>query len=311
MAPFHPAAAATHRTDWFRDAGWGVFCHYLADAASATEAPDLTVEAWNARVDRFDAEGLARQLAEVRAGYLVLTLGQNSGFYLSPNSTYDRLAGVFPGKLSQRDLVADLWEALAPRGIRLMTYLPAGAPRQDRAAVARLEWTDGPHRNREFQRKWEAVIREWSERWRERVSGWWFDGCYWPEVMYPQDEAPNFATFAAAARAGNPESILAFNPGVKYPIIALTDQEDYTAGEVNDPARVEPPGRWLEGRQFHMLSYLGEAWGRGAPRFSDAQVAEWTRAIMAREGVVSWDVPIREDGLLPQEFLVQLAAIRR
>ena len=25
-------------TDWFRDAGWGTFVHYLADAPSAAEA---------------------------------------------------------------------------------------------------------------------------------------------------------------------------------------------------------------------------------------------------------------------------------
>jgi hypothetical protein len=71
----------SHRTDWFHAARWGLFAHYLADAASAVTMPDETVEGWNARVESFDAEALAAQVAETGAGYFFLTLGQNSGFY--------------------------------------------------------------------------------------------------------------------------------------------------------------------------------------------------------------------------------------
>ena len=48
----------------------------------------------------------------------------------------------------------------------------------------------------EFQRKWEAVIREWSLRWGKSVSGWWIDGCYFADQMYRFDDEPNFASFA-------------------------------------------------------------------------------------------------------------------
>ena len=108
-----------------------------------------------------------------------------------------------------------------------------------------------------FQQKWESVITEWSKRWGRRVSGWWFDGCYYPDAMYRHPEPPNFASFAAAVRSGNPDSLVAFNPGVLNPIITLTPEEDYTAGEINDPGKVVCPGRWVGKAQFHMLSYLG------------------------------------------------------
>jgi hypothetical protein len=39
------------------------------------------------------------------------------------------------------------------RGIRLMVYLPSGAPAGDTAADASLEWRNGPYRNRKFQQK--------------------------------------------------------------------------------------------------------------------------------------------------------------
>ena len=103
--------------------------------------------------------------------------------------------------------MAELAPVLHARGIRLIVYLPSGAPNADREAVKALEWRNGPHRNREFQRNWEQVIREWSLRWGKAVDGWWFDGCYWPNTMYRGETAPNFVSFAAAARAANPSSV--------------------------------------------------------------------------------------------------------
>ena len=148
-----------------------------------------------------------------------------------------------------------------------MVYLPAGAPNGDRDARTKLQWQNGPHPNREFQAMWEQVIREWSTRWGDKVTGWWFDGCYWPNTMYRGDEPPNFESFAAAARAGNPNSIVAFNPGVFLRVFSMSPHEDYTAGEINNVAGIEirrqENGR-LDGTQIHILSYLGERWGGGA-----------------------------------------------
>jgi hypothetical protein len=120
------------------NAKWGVLCHYLADFASNTAAIGLTAEQWNAQIDAFDVKGLAAQLAAIQAPYFFLTLGQNSGFYLSPNSTYDRLTGIRPSKCSRRDIVAELIEALRPHGIRMCAYLPSDAPGNDKEAVAAL-----------------------------------------------------------------------------------------------------------------------------------------------------------------------------
>lgn len=314
--------AAEQRTDWFHQAKWGVFTHYMADTVLKGE--EVNVESWNRAVDSFDVDAMAARLAEMGAGYHVITLGQNSGYYCSPNATYDKFVGISPSKCSKRDLVADLAAALAPKGIRLMVYLPAGAPDRDAEAVKALEWQAGkyPHwshpgggpdggdpRLESFQRKWEAVIGEWSKRWGSRVSGWWFDGCYYPDAMYRHPEPPNFASFAAAARAGNANSIVAFNPGVIVPIITMTPFEDYTAGEINEPDKVTCPGRRLERAQFHMLSYLGPSWAQGPPRYSAEQAVAFTRNLTDKGGVVTWDVPIAADGTIPDPFVEQLRAI--
>ena len=168
--------------------------------------------------------------------------------------------------------MADLAGALGKRGIRLIVYLPAGAPAGDRLHGRPSSGRMGRYRNREFQLMWETVIREWSERWGTKVAGWWFDGCYWPNTMYRTAEPPNFASFAAAARAGNPDSVLAFNPGVVDRSLSITPEEDYTAGEINDPERLmirRGSGGKVDGAQVHVLTYLGTTWGKGSPRFSE------------------------------------------
>jgi len=304
--------AAEDRAAWMKHARWGVMTHFLADWIAGTGGEPMTIETWNALIDGFDTEGLATQLAAAGAGYYLISIGQNSGYYLSPNAAYDRITGITPSKLSRRDLVADLAASLQKRNIRLMVYLPSGAPNRDDAAKQALQWQNGPFRNAEFQRKWEEIIREWSQRWGTKVSGWWFDGCYWPNAMYRSADGPNFASFAAAARAGNPGSVLAFNPGVLYRSISITPEDDYVAGEVDKPDQIQikrvADGK-ADGAQVHMLSFLGTQWGRGTPRFTTEQAVGFTKTVVDAGGVVTWDTPIQKNGTFAQPFVDQLTAI--
>ena len=47
------------------------------------------------------------------------------------NAVYDEIVGRVPSRLSRLNLAADLADALAGRGIRLLVYLPSGAPSMD------------------------------------------------------------------------------------------------------------------------------------------------------------------------------------
>lgn len=302
-------------TDWFRDPRWGVFTHYLAPT-------EMSADDWNRQVDAFDAPALAAQLESTGARYYFITIGQNSGLYCAPNAAYDAAVGIRPSKCAQRDLISDLYDALTPRGIELLVYLPSGAPAADPIAMQALEWEWGfegswgdswgtPRTGKRlaaFQRKWEAVMREWSMRWGSNVRGWWIDGCYFADEMYRHPDAPNFTSFAAALKAGNPHSLVAFNPGVLVPIICHSESEDYTAGEISDAFPV-CPGRWVNGAQYHILSYLGDWWGGGSPRFTDGFVRGYTEYVNSKGGVVTWDVPISAEGRIPQAYIDQLRAI--
>jgi alpha-L-fucosidase len=303
---------ASNRAAWMQHARWGVMVHYLADWKARDHNLQMNVRQWNELVDNFSVDGLAKQLETAGAGYLILTIGQNSGYYLAPNPTYDRLTGILPGNCSRRDLISDMSAALRSRGLKLIVYLPSGAPSGDRKSREALEWQNGPYPNREFQRRWEQVIRDWSLRWGEKIDGWWFDGCYWPNTMYRSNEQPNFESFAAAARAGNPRSAVAFNPGVVPRLISPTPHEDYTAGEISAPERLEirrATNGILDGVQVHVLSYLGRTWGRGEPRFTAEQVVGWSRDVRGTGGVITWDTPVELDGRIGEPFMKQLRAV--
>jgi hypothetical protein len=312
--PAQQPNAGSGRAAWMQNPryAWGVMTHYLADWQARVNKLEMTVELWNKLIDGFDVEAMAKRLAQVGAGHYQLSIGQNSGYYLAPNAVYDKLVGITPSKCSRRDLVADFYEPLRRRDIKLMVYLPSGAPNGDRVAREALEWRDGPYPNKSFQRRWEQVIAEWSRAWGTKVVGWWFDGCYYPNSMYRSPEPPNFASFAAAARAGNPASAVAFNPGVIYRLISVSPDEDYTAGEIDKPDQVtvrRSAGGRIDGTQLHMLSFLGTTWGMGTPRFNSDQVVEFTKKIRDFGGSVTWDVPVAMDGTIADGFMEQLAAL--
>ena len=305
-------------TEWFARCGHGVFCHYLTSTQT-------TAEEWNRQVDAFDVSGLARQLASVGAGYFFITLGQGSGHFCAPNAEYDRLAGITPSKCSRRDLVADIHQELEPLGIRLMLYSAAEMAWDDAQARVGLKlkyhhndpgsggnriWRR--HRQVAFMKNIEAIHLEWAKRWGRKISGWWIDGCYEAAYRFPENDPPNFQTLAAALRAGNPEAIVAFNPGVLIPIICHSVHEDYTAGEISD-ALPECPGAWVEKdghkARYHILSYLGAFWGKDKPRFPNELVAGYTKHVTGKGGVITWDVPIQKNGLIPEAYIAQLQAI--
>lgn len=322
-----------HRADWLYGARWGLCFHYLADAAGQRSAAAMTPEAWNRRVDAFDADRFAETVAGLGARYVLFTIGQNSGYYCSPNAAYERRVGRSPAesRLSRRDLMSDLADTLTRVGVRLCAYLPSHAPANDRAAIERLRCTPAWDARRwsfrddsytiaegvdksltDFQRAWETIVREWSDRWGPRIHAWWIDGCTYPDRMYRGEAAPNFYSFADALRSGNPDALVAFNGGTRIPPASMTDAEDYTAGEANHLLVAEHgwrPRRWVDGKQLHVLTYLAEAWGRGRPRFDADLAASWTRHVNGLGGAVTWDVPIAGDGSIPEDHATLLKAI--
>jgi hypothetical protein len=264
-------------TDWLKDARYGVFIHFLPSDSKTF-----------AQVGDFDVEFLAEQLDDLGVSYLVLTLGQNSGYFNAPNAAYDRVTGYKAGeRCASRDLPMDLYNALHRRGIRLMLYLPSQAPNEDPRAQKAFGLPAGKKDqpiNTEFARKWAEPIRDWSEHYGDRISGWWFDGGY-EHVGFNEVIA---GIYAEAAKSGNPRSIVTFNPGVS--LIRHTKAEDYTAGELNEPFQYVPSSRWVDGSQWQALTFIGSHWSSRDSRFPASKWGDWVQQVIAGGGVVTLDV---------------------
>lgn len=311
-------------TQWFRQAKWGVFCHYLGG---------YTPEEWNAQVDAFDVDGLVEQLKAVNPGYFFLTVGQNTGFYCAPNAVYEGYAGCgLNARCSRRDLPLEIGEKLRKHGIRLMLYINGVAPHADEAAakglgceaLAYADPVHGPENNGWcdwgvtplFNQRWCEVYAEWAKRYGDLVSGWWVDGCY-KHVGFKEEHV---AAYKRAFRTGNPAAICAFNGGVRTPVHAWFEADDYTAGEIDSNF---PVGRTLysqdkiaflkpgdaDGAQFHILTYLGQAWAHPTPRLPDAFVKAYTRYLADTGGVISWDCAIEKSGHLSADSFKQLQGL--
>ena len=297
-------APPSSRADWLRDARLGVFVHLLPASAE-----DLV------KLDDLDAEALAAQLEGAGARYLVLTLGQNSGFFNAPNAAYDHRTGYRPGeRCSRRDLPLALHRALQPRGIRLMLYLPCQTPNEDARAQKAFGLAQGPKDqpiDARFARQWAEVIHEWSARYADKVAGWWFDGGY-AGVRFDEEIA---GVYADAVRRGNPAAIVTFNPGVK--LVRHTRAEDYTAGELNEPFSIVPSSRWVDGSQWHALTFLGSRWGARDTRYPTERWQEWFRQVVAGGGTVTldlgpnWDPKSGPIGSLAEAQLTQVRALGR
>jgi len=307
------AAAPNSHTDWFQQAGYGVFVHYLWDLQNDPETIHSRGRqtSWDECVREFDANRFADHMAEAGAGYVVFTTHQRTRFLIAPNATFDRLTGYKPGEAcATRDLVEDLYQALRRKNIPLMLYWTGNGPSADPKAAAALGWTDPV--NMGYVQKWSEITKEYGERYGDKIAGYWVDGCY-PFIGYDDEK---LGILARALRAGSAKRIIALNPGVDPRVRAYSRHEDFTAGEQNQ-FWDQPATRWLNGEQWHLLSFLGcgdsrigASWAMPGVKYTKQDLADYVFEVNRAGGVVSIDVLLYRDGELDRSQLDTLKALR-
>jgi hypothetical protein len=295
--------------DWFRDAGLGLMVHFLKGCYTGGGSKE-----WNEIVDGFDVALFAEQCKESGVNYVLWALGQNDGYYNSPNSAYDKITSVKAGDLcSKRDLPADLIKALKQKGIKFMFYLPGNPPIDNEEVVKKFQYTyrkDSPT-SQFTQECWESVIREWSLRYGRDLYGWWFDGMYRGGIIETRSDMSlkyNISTHTLAAKAGNPQSIVTYNYGVAK-IQSDSPYDDYSAGEENNIIQI-PDSRWtLPGIQWFHFTHLGEYWARPGIKNKTTDLEAWSRKVFEKEGVLCFDVFVTSKGDIDPQQREQLRAI--
>ena len=306
-----------HKTDQLYCKKWGIFFHYLYACQNNPHHPagmGCNETSWDECVDSLDTALLARQLADIGAGYLMFTIMQGTKYICAPNDAFNTISGYQQGEAcSRRDLPQALYEALLPHDIDLYLYYTGDGPHKDPVAGPKFGFVE-PRKNVTvaFVEKWAEVLREFSTRYGEKVKGWWIDGCY---NYFGYDES-RLRILANAARAGNANALVAMNNGVKERVMPYSDHEDYTCGEMNDFTDL-PDARFMGEKQWHMLAPLGlsadgsgwNAWCRPGVKHSGEYMRNYINKVNKRGGVVTIDVLLRRDGSMDPEQLDVLRQI--
>ncbi|MGY4434488.1 hypothetical protein ACVWWO_006965 [Bradyrhizobium sp. F1.13.1] len=269
-----PIAPPASKAAWMRGR-WGIMLHWIAPGPAARSGryrSDL-----NAAADQFDLYRLLGQISRTKASWVIFTVGQNSGFYASPNSYLRSIAG--PGRTPARDLVFELAKALHSRNIAFIAYAP-GEIKAVKQLHASFDWN--PDNQVIFQQRYTKFLREYAERYGSYCAGWWIDGCYnWREFPNSSRDWP---LWCDSLRAGNANAALSFNDGCflvnnPYP---LTAQQDFLSGEadgfslagplIKKGALTQPfalTNDYLQGLscQAHVLAPIDNNgnWGYGGP----------------------------------------------
>lgn len=323
-------------TDWFYEGEYGLSHHFLSNYINRVAVNEQEKwrpgEDWNSLLATFDVENYADEVAETGASFVILTLGQNSGYLLGPNETYEEIAGLDPGERtpSQRDLPMEIADALAQRDIRLMFYLPANPPHSasiadgDYAITRAFGYTPGRDGvpTQETMALWQSVIRDYSLRYGDKLAGWWFDGVFPAQQSAYEDYglSNNYHSLFAAAKAGNPNAIVTINSGVGSEVFnVVTEYEDYTPGESNSIGAVPATGRWGNAdtnAQWFNFTYLGAkdpkwaGWGNKGTSNQTANLVKWVEDATQAGGVVGLDTKVNRFGSLDPDQLSQLAEVK-
>jgi alpha-L-fucosidase len=276
-------------------------------------------------VERFDVPLLVQQCVDAGAGWLLFTISHAQQHLPFPSPTLDR---VIVGRTCERDLVAEIAAALAVHGIRLILYYPNVADDSDPDWQRASGWLYDPKSYAALQYD---LVAEIGERYGPRVAGWWLDNCYDPVHKYPRwhhlhvsavahADLYDFARYAEALRAGNPDRAVTFNySGTDaWRSVLGTGLVDYGAGESNLLDRVPSgPDAGEGGSQWHSFVWMDEFWVHSKPgevplpRYATEQVVAYIEYVRKFGGGFSYNAAPYQDELVAEATMAQLREIRQ
>ena len=103
--PSNPSPPVSNQA-WFATSKYGVAVGFLP-RGGANPIPAKTDGTWDTTVQHFDVKRFASDVEKTGAAYVFFSVGQNSGFYVSPSSVFTTKTGTQPGQYvpKERDLI--------------------------------------------------------------------------------------------------------------------------------------------------------------------------------------------------------------
>ena len=321
-------------TAWMQKARFGLFMHYqyriLLGYSIATKPPfpipsQMSAAEWNRFVDGFDVRGFSEQASEAGVGWVIFCLDDHYfAWPCAPNQAFDQFTGYAPGeKCSRRDLIRDLADALNAKGVKLICYFAGlnGYMKEPTVSAAlndatpRGTYNDKSPPSPESRRRRLAVLKEYADRYQDRIAGWWFDGMG-PEIY---KAAPgDWTTIRSIVRSPNPAAVIAFSYGANEQACLCQGVDDFTGGDTwskQDLKQLTPERLPAQsGVVWHGKIYCGNIYhGQGdSNQFSDQELIDWINTCNRQGGVCTLDWPFDpKTGRLKDFGFEQLKRVRR
>ncbi len=300
-----------NRTDWFHEAGFGLFVHWT----QRSQPKGGELKPYAEAVRDFRVNDFAAQVEEAGAKFVIFSISHSIIHLPFPCPELD---AMLPGHTCERDLIADLADALEARGIKLMLYYnPDGRSARDWVEFSGFYSDHARHAELTYE-----LTRAISLRYGRRIHGWWIDCCLEPPVG-DSCKRYDYVKFADSLRAGNPDSIVTFN----YRGIEKWGSElgrgiiDYQSGEGHNLDRVpesrfsgEGGSQWFsvipmefhEQRPILHRNWLHSEKCEPVPLYSNEAVYAYLRDVRANGGVFAYNVGPYQEGLISEKTMEQL-----
>ncbi|MBI4325719.1 MAG: alpha-L-fucosidase [Chloroflexi bacterium] len=283
-------------TEWLAKAGYGLMFHWTSQSIGK----DGTIKPFAQAVADFPLEPFVEMVEATGAGYVLFTVGHAEPYCPAPLKAWEK---HHPGKTTKRDLIAEMADALNAKGIKLMCYFPTHVVGMYPNASSK-----------EFTQMTTDVLKEFGERYGEKVVGYWFDGFYQCSEKYPDF---SFRDFFMICKSGNPNRIIALNSWI-YPNV--TEWQEYWAGETASPVELPVNGTNArgpgEGLRYQSLIIMEPYWVQEKvempePRFNAQALGDYISQCMKNGGAMTINLGIYQDGSVDPRAVNVLKEVRQ
>jgi hypothetical protein len=275
----------------------------------------------DAQAADFNVTNFVNMVKSTGAKYIIWSATWWTFEFDAPIAAVDTLLG-HSNRTSSRDLIGDIATALEAENIDFFLYYHTG--QDSHLGYNTTDWwrlnnwpssfiNSGTGDRTTFFNNWKTVISAIGNQYGTKLDGWFFDDGL---VYYP---AP-FESLGAAAKAGNPDRLISYNPWI---VAHYTDFEDLSFGEEckDNGALLGGTGLYTstgdKGLYGHCMPRMENDWGIhntnesiGNPNFSAQSAFNIVKARVSKNVPTSFNLMMYEDGTVAQASLDVLTGLK-
>jgi len=260
-------------------------------------------------VKSFDVEKCMAQLKQLDTISWVMinvTHGACGSLYTAPNPTLKE--NVHPAMTPDRDLLGEMLTAIDKANLKGFVYFASEGPAKVKSWTHPLEklvpgsfeaWDK--YCKSQTMTSVEAIadkiIKYYSDRYGHKIAGWWFDHAVFADTKL----------YAAAARSGNPDAVVAFNLREQGQVVKGAAEADVAFGHPM-PLKKQPPswdgnvsmieavekGPYVDSVLGHIFMPMQKEWWGKEPDFTTEKAVDWTCRVVKAKGAYTWAVALKE-----------------